>query len=121
MSTHPIRSLRLLAAVAVLATVASLGGCKVGEEGTDFTVVNQTSETLHFVGQVEGSSSSSSDTTFQLGPREQTGLRTGLSRGSCIYTTFTAYDAENNVVATKPAPICEDKHGHGGTWTITGK
>jgi len=47
------------------------------------------------------------------------GLRIGPTLGNCIYLTFKAYDHGGKLVATDPAPICEDKHGHGATWRIT--
>lgn len=117
---------RLTTLAIVLATVIGLTGCHLPVEGgTDFTVTNKTNQTLHFVGRVDrpgfASTGSPSDTTFHLAPGEDFGLRTGLTRGSCIYTSFTAYDSNGHVVATDPSPICEDKQGHGGTWTVTAK
>ncbi|HEY5457075.1 MAG TPA: hypothetical protein VIJ96_16555 [Acidothermaceae bacterium] len=56
-----------------------------------------------------------------MAPGEQIGLRLGLAPSVCKYEVLMAYDPSGKLIATDPSPICEDKHGHGATWTVQTK
>lgn len=128
MTNFRVRAQTWLVASLLAASATGVAGCiKIGEDGLNFIVVNHTNQTLTIVprtqapGQPPDSYSGGADQPFTLMPGASGGERDSLSPGTCLYQTFSAYDSTGKLIATDPTPICEDTHGHGGTWTITTK
>jgi hypothetical protein len=122
-----VRAGTWLATTLLVASAAGLAGCiKIGEGGLTFVVVNHTSQTLTIVPRIvvpgePAPLDAAADPQLRLRPGARDGERDSLAPGGCLYETFSAYSSTGELIATDPSPICEDTHGHGGTWTITAK
>jgi hypothetical protein len=110
----------------LMSSAAGAAGCnKLGENGTDFTIVNATSQTLtvhpHFEvpGQPAPPTDRGVDQLITLAPEGRQGVRFPLTPSTCVHLDLQVYNSGGTLVATHPAPICTDKTGNGGTWTIT--
>jgi hypothetical protein len=110
----------LLVGVGIVVT-GSLGGC---EPAMDFWVTNASNQPLtvqeryRHPGQ-ESVPLSPADWKATLQPGQKLGLQLNLSRGVCVDVEFLAYDGSGRLVEQDPTPICEDKAGHGNSWTLT--
>lgn len=122
--TAPART--WLALSLLMASVAGVAGCnKIGENGTDFMIVNGTGQTLtvhpHFEspGQSAPPTDRGIDQLITLGPEASQGVRFPFTPNTCVQLDLEVYNSSGTLVATHPKPICTDKTGNGGTWTIT--
>jgi hypothetical protein len=109
--------------IGVIVIAGCLSGC---EPGKDFWITNGTTEllTVQSRTQVPGAALdpvSPIDQRFTLQPGQKIGLQIDLSRGVCKDVTFLAEGPSGQLVAQDPSPICEDKAGHGNSWTIKTK
>lgn len=92
-------------------------------EGANFFVKNETTLRLTVGAQGEVGPNATPPGagglgTLDLKPGASSGYVLGVGAGGCKLTSLAAYDQAGHLVATFPGPICEDKNGHGGTWTI---
>jgi hypothetical protein len=126
MTYFTVRTRTWLAISLLMASAAGVAGCnKIGEDGTDFMIVNGTSRTVtvhpHFEapGQPAPPTGRGVDQLITLAPGARQGVRFPFVPNECVQLDLQVYNSGGGLVATHPAPICTDKTGNGGTWTIT--
>ena len=126
MTDFTVRTRTWLAITLLMASVAGMAGCiKIGEDGTDFMIVNGTSQTVTVHPHFEPSSQPAPptdrglDQLITLAPGASQGERFPFVPNECVHLDLEVYNSSGILVATHPAPICTDKTGNGGTWTIT--
>ena len=113
----------LLAGLGLVMVATCATGC---EPANDFSITNATNQPLTVQERYRHPGEqprplSGAEERITLQPGDKVCLLLDLSRGTCVDIEILAYDASGRLVAQDPTPICEDTHGHGNTWTITGK
>jgi hypothetical protein len=114
---------RLLAGLGLVMVATCVAGC---EPANDFSITNATNQPLTVQERYrhpgeQPAPLSGIEKRFTLQPGAKVALLLDLSRGTCVDIEILAYDASGRLVDQDPTPICEDTHGHGNTWIITGK